>query len=198
MLYSFPHVVALTFPMAVLVAVLYTFSELTGQNEITAMAAGGSGQAGSSGPLLVVGVGLTAFMFWFNAQVLPESNHKLSTLLGDIGSSNPTLELREGMVNEVSTGDGQRFFLQARQIDDQTSTLTDVVITDLSRLGENRTIVAELRRDGLHPRPDGPLLTLTTGARSRCRTTARGSSSAWTSTRRSSPCAAWGPRSSGG
>ena len=142
MLYSFPHVVALTFPMAVLVAVLYTFSDLTGRNEIMAMAAGGVRATRLLWPLLVVGLGLTAFMFWFNAQVLPNSNHRLSTLLADIGSTNPTLELREGVVNEVATGDGRRFFLEARQIDATTNTLSDVIITDMSRLGENRRIVA--------------------------------------------------------
>jgi len=142
MLYSFPHVVALTFPMAVLVAVLYTFSDLTGRNEVMAMAAGGVRATRLLWPLLVVGLGLTAFMFWFNAQVLPNSNHRLSTLLADIGSTNPTLELREGVVNEVATGDGRRFFLEARQIDATTNTLSDVIITDMSRLGENRRIVA--------------------------------------------------------
>jgi lipopolysaccharide export system permease protein len=142
MLYSFPHVAALTFPMAVLVAVLYTFSDLTGQNEVMAMAAGGVRPTRLLWPVLVVGVGLTAFMFWFNAHVLPNSNHRLSTLMADIGSANPTLELREGVVNEVSTGDGRRFFLEARQIDATTNTLSDVIITDLSRMGENRRIVA--------------------------------------------------------
>jgi len=143
MLYSFPHVAALTFPMAVLVAVLYTFSDLTGQNEVMAMAAGGVRPTRLLWPVLVVGVGLTAFMFWFNAQVLPNSNHRLSTLMADIGSANPTLELREGVVNEVATGDGRRFFLEARQIDATTNTLSDVIITDLSRMGENRRIVAK-------------------------------------------------------
>ncbi len=164
MLYSFPHVVALTFPMAVLVAVLYTFSDLTGQNEITAMAAGGVRANRLLLPLMVVGVGLTGFMFWFNAQVLPESNHKLSTLLGDIGSANPTLELREGVVNEVATGDGQRFFLEARRIDSATSTLTDVVITDMSRMGENRIIRADRGEMAFNPERTDLYLTLFDGS----------------------------------
>lgn len=142
MLYSFPHVVALTFPMAVLVAVLYTFSDLSGRNEVMAMAAGGLRAGRLLRPLIVVGMLLTGFMFWFNAHVLPNANHRLSTLLADIGSTNPTLELREGIVNEVSTGDGRRFFLEARRIDATTNTLEDVIITDLSRVGENRRIVA--------------------------------------------------------
>jgi lipopolysaccharide export system permease protein len=62
--------------------------------------------------------------------------------MGDIGSKNPTLELREDVVNEVSTGDGQRFFLRALRIDPQTRVLSEVTITDLSRFGEHRLIVA--------------------------------------------------------
>jgi lipopolysaccharide export system permease protein len=163
MLYSFPHVVALTFPMAVLVAVLYAFSDLTGQNELTAMAAGGIRANRLLLPLMVVGLGLTGFMFWFNAEVLPESNHRLSTLLGDIGSTNPTLELREGVVNEVSTGDGQRFFLEARRIDSATSTLEDVVITDLSRMGDNRIIRADRGEMAFNPERTDLYVTLHDG-----------------------------------
>jgi lipopolysaccharide export system permease protein len=142
MVLSLPHVVALTFPMGVLVAVLYTFADLTGQNEISAMAAGGIRVSRLLAPLLVLGVGFTAFMFWFNASVLPETNYRLSQLMNDVASTNPTLQLREQVVNEVSTGDGTRYFLQASRIDVQTNTLTDVVIYDLSKAGDFRTIEA--------------------------------------------------------
>jgi lipopolysaccharide export system permease protein len=74
--------------------------------------------------------------------VLPETNYRLSQLMSDVGSTNPTLQLREQVVNEVSTGDGTRYFLQASRIDVQTNTLTDVVIYDLSRAGDYRTIEA--------------------------------------------------------
>lgn len=143
LLLSFPHIVALTFPMAVLVAVLYTFSDLTGQNEIMAMAAGGIRPTRLLLPLLVIGVGLTVTMFWFNARVLPESNHRLSSLLSDIGSKSPTFELREQVINEVHTGDNTRYFLKAVSIDQATNTMSDVTIYDMTRPGDNRVIVAE-------------------------------------------------------
>ena len=41
MVLSIPHTIALTLPMAVLVSVLYAFSDLAANNEITAMKAGG-------------------------------------------------------------------------------------------------------------------------------------------------------------
>jgi lipopolysaccharide export system permease protein len=40
-LLALPHTVALTLPMSVLVAVLFAFSDLTAENEITAMTGGG-------------------------------------------------------------------------------------------------------------------------------------------------------------
>jgi lipopolysaccharide export system permease protein len=143
MLLSFPHIVALTFPMAILVAVLYTFSDMTSQNEVTAMAAGGVHPLRLLVPLLGVGLLLSTAMFLFNDRVLPESNHRLSSLLSDVGSKSPTFELREDVVNEVHTGDDSRYYLRARSIDPATNRMTDVEIFDLSQVGESRTIVAK-------------------------------------------------------
>jgi lipopolysaccharide export system permease protein len=162
-LLSLPHVVALTFPMAVLVAVLYTFSDLTGRNEIMALAAGGIRSSRLLLPLLVVGAALSSLMFWFNAQVLPESNHRLLRLMTDIGSTNPTLELREEVVNEISTEDGLRFFLRASRIDPGTNTLAQVEITDMSRIGEHRVILAERAEMAFTPDRTDLYLTLQRG-----------------------------------
>jgi lipopolysaccharide export system permease protein len=142
LLLSFPHIVALTFPMAILVAVLYAFSELTTSNELAAMAGGGIHPVRLMLPLAGVGLLLSAAMFYFNDRTLPESNHRLSSLLSDIGSKSPTFELREEIVNEVRTGDNSRYFLRARTIDPVTNELEDVTIFDLSRMGESRTIQA--------------------------------------------------------
>ncbi len=143
MVFSFPHIVALTFPMAILVAVLYAFSDMTAENEIAAIASGGIHPLRLMVPLVGVGIILSLLMFNFNDRVLPEANHRLSTLLSDVGSTNPTFELREEVINEIHTGDNTRYFLRARSIDPSTNHLQDVTIFDLSRVGEVRTIVAE-------------------------------------------------------
>jgi lipopolysaccharide export system permease protein len=140
---SLPHIVALTFPMSVLVAVLYAFSDMTGHNEVMALGAGGVHPGRLLVPLLGAGLLLTGTMLYFNDQVLPESNHRLSSLLGDVGSKSPTFELREEVINEIHTADDTRYFLRARAIDQATNRLTEVTIYDLSRMGETRTIVAE-------------------------------------------------------
>src|SRR5690349_12140676 len=50
---ALPATVALTFPMAVLVSVLYTFSQLTAENEVTALKASGVNLKRLLVPLLV-------------------------------------------------------------------------------------------------------------------------------------------------
>jgi len=143
MLLSFPHIVALTFPMSILVAVLYAFSDMTGENEVAAVAGGGIHPVRLMAPMVGVGLLLSGVMFVFNDRVLPESNHRLSALLTDVGSKSPTFELREEVINEIHTGDDSQYFLRARSIDPATNRLQDVTIFDLSNLGEMRTIVAD-------------------------------------------------------
>lgn len=143
MVLSLPHVIALTFPMSILVAVLYAFSDLTGSNEVAAMAGGGIHPVRLMVPLIGVGLILSGMMFIFNDRILPESNHRLNSLLQDIGSKSPTFQLNEEIVNEIHTGDDTRYFLRARTIDREANELQSVTIFDLTDPGELRTIVAE-------------------------------------------------------
>ncbi|MEX0980270.1 MAG: LptF/LptG family permease [Gemmatimonadota bacterium] len=141
---SLPHTIALTLPMAILVAVLYTFSELTAGNEITAMSAGGIKPARLLVPLVGVGIIMGGVMFIFNDRILPESNHRLKGLMSDLVRKSPTFELREQVVNEIRNASGQTvYFLQASAIDTETNELTDVVIYDVSDARRYRTIYAD-------------------------------------------------------
>ena len=134
LLLSLPHTIALTLPMAILVSVLYTFSELTAANEITAMSAGGIRPLRILLPLLGVGTILAGVMLFFHDQVLPEANHRLKNLIIDISQKSPTFELRERVINEIETEDrGGSVYLQAATIDRTTNELTEVVIYDLTR-----------------------------------------------------------------
>src|SRR5688572_2405559 len=78
---SLPHIIALTLPMAVLVAVLYAFSQLAADNEITALKANGVSLRRLLIPLVLASVALAAFMVYFNDQILPETNHMLKSRL---------------------------------------------------------------------------------------------------------------------
>ena len=143
MLLSLPHTIALTLPMAILVSVLYTFSELTAANEITAMAAGGIRPLRILLPLLGVGTILAGVMLFFNDQVLPEANHRLKNLIIDVSQKSPTFRLRERVINEIETEDRRgAVYLQAATIDRATNEMTDVVIYDLSNPSAHRTTYA--------------------------------------------------------
>lgn len=137
---SMPFIIAMTLPMAVLVAVLYSFQRLTGDNEVSAFKAGGVSLLTLMIPVLIASSAVAVTMVWFNDKVLPESNHALRQLLTDIARKQPTFELRERVVNEVAAN---KLFLQAARIDRMRSVLWDLVIFDQSRPTVKRTIYAD-------------------------------------------------------
>jgi lipopolysaccharide export system permease protein len=137
---SLPFIVAMTLPMAVLLAVLYTFSHLAADNEITAMRASGISVYQVLRPVLLWGVCMAAFNFTFVDQVLPRSNARLRALLIDIGRKKPTFELREQVINEVPPS---QYFLRASRIDAATGKLRGVTIYDVGGEASRRIIYAD-------------------------------------------------------
>jgi len=137
---SVPFIVAMTLPMAVLVAVLYAFSHLAADNEITAMRASGVSVYQVLTPVLLWGMVMSGFNFLFVDQVLPRSNARLRTLLIDIGRKKPTFELREQVINEVPPS---QYFLRASRIDAATGKLRGVTIYDVGGETARRVIYAD-------------------------------------------------------
>jgi lipopolysaccharide export system permease protein len=137
---SIPFIVAMTLPMAVLVAVLYAFSHLAADNEITAMRASGVSVYQVLLPVLAWGVFMSAFNFTFVDQILPRSNARLRSLLIDIGRKKPTFELREQIINEVPPS---QYFLRANRIDGVTGRLKEVTIYDVGGESSRRIIYAD-------------------------------------------------------
>jgi lipopolysaccharide export system permease protein len=144
---SVPFTVAMTLPMAVLVAVLYAFSRLAAENEINAMKASGVGMRTVLTPVLLGGLAMSAVMVAFNDQVLPRSNHRLAILQLDIFRTKPTFALREQVINTIKEG---QLYLKAGDIN-QASEMKDVVIYDLSDPQRRRTIYAESGKLALAP-----------------------------------------------
>jgi len=139
-LLALPFTVAMTLPMAVLVAVLYAFSRLASESEITALKASGVGMSRIMLPVLGGATVLAIGMVYFNDFVLPAANHRLRILQTDIGRTKPTFALREQVINEVVPG---RLFLRARRIDKANNRLHEVVIYDFGDGSKRRTIVAD-------------------------------------------------------
>jgi lipopolysaccharide export system permease protein len=139
-LLSLPFIIAMTLPMAVLLAVLYAFSHLAADNEITAMRASGISVYQVLTPVLIWGACMAAFNFAFVDQVLPRSNARLRSLLIDIGRKKPTFELREQVINEVPPS---QYFLRASRIDAATGRLRGVTIYDVGGEASRRIIYAD-------------------------------------------------------
>ena len=157
---SIPFIVAMTLPMAVLVAVLYTFSHLAADNEITAMRAGGISIGRLLSPVMGGALVVALISLVWNDQVLPRSNHELRTLLVDIQRKKPTFQLKEQVINEVVPG---QFFLRSARIDPAANTLNDVTIYDLEDPERRRIISADSGRMAYTPGGTDLYLTLRDG-----------------------------------
>lgn len=139
-LLSIPFTLAMTLPMAVLVAVLYAFSRLASENEITAFKAGGISTRSLMVPATITSVFLALFMLWFNDQLLPRANHELATLQMAILRTKPTFALKPQVINTIREGS---LYLSAGQIDEGTGLMKDVTIYDLSASDKRRTVYAD-------------------------------------------------------
>ena len=135
-----PFTVAMTLPMAVLVATLYAFGRLAAENEITALKASGISVNYLLGPVLVGGAVLSLVMVYFNDQVLPRANHRLRNLQEDIAQKKPTFALRPQVINAIQEG---KLYLRAGRIEASTNRLREVAIFDLGDPAKRRTIYAD-------------------------------------------------------
>ena len=137
---SLPFTLAMTLPMAVLVATLHAFSRFAAENEITAFKASGVSMQLLVRPVILAAAVLALGMVWFNDQVMPRANHRLARLQQDIARVKPTLALNEQVINEVVRGS---LYLRAARIEPGTNRMRDVTIYDLSTPTARRTIQAD-------------------------------------------------------
>jgi lipopolysaccharide export system permease protein len=157
---SIPFTFAMTLPMAVLVSVLYAFSRLASENEITAMKASGVGMTRLVFPVLVAASVLSVGMLAFNDQVLSRSNHRLAILQRDIFRTRPTFALKEQVINTLQEG---RLYLKAGRIERGSSHMKEVVVYDLSDPTRRRTIIADSGAIGFAPNRRDLIMTLYDG-----------------------------------
>ena len=160
LLLSVPFTVAMTLPMAVLVATLHAFSRMASENEITALKASGISLPRLMVPVIIAAGFLTVSMVWFNDRVLPAANHRLTTLSNDIARKKPTFALKEQVINEVSPG---RLFLRTARLFG-TNQMRDVAIYDMSDPQTRTTIRADSGELALSANREDLLLTLYHGS----------------------------------
>jgi lipopolysaccharide export system permease protein len=152
-LLSLGWMMALSIPMAVLVASLMTFGRMAQDHEITAMKASGLSFGQILLPVMLAGFLLAGGLLLYNDRVLPESNHRLATLFLDIHRKKPAIAIREGRFVNI-----QDNTIHVRKLDEKTSHMEDITINRTKDGKEFETIHARLGR--MEISPDGNTLTL--------------------------------------
>lgn len=141
---SLPANLALTLPMSVLVAVLYTFSTLAAENEIMALRANGVDLRRFALPLVFTSVLISGGMIWFNNRVLSESNYRWRMLMMDVAQARPLTAWEENFLNPISDNTGSTpYYIEAKRLDRDGGRMYDVAIYDVGSDQITRTIVAD-------------------------------------------------------
>jgi len=139
MVLNLAWIVVLAVPMAVLVATLMAFGELSANSEITAMKASGVSLYRMMFPVLIVSVLLTYLMVQFDNKVLPEANHRLKTLTNDIRRKKPTFTLVPGLFSQDMPG----YSMLVRKTFAESNNLEGVIIYDFTNPNKNVLITAK-------------------------------------------------------
>ncbi|MDD2332163.1 MAG: LptF/LptG family permease, partial [Candidatus Cloacimonetes bacterium] len=98
---SLPFMLALSIPMAVLVATILAFGRMTVDREMIAMKSSGINVYCMIGPLMMAALALTGLMVYFNHYYLPESNHKLKNLMVKIAYYKPMTIIKPNEFNTI-------------------------------------------------------------------------------------------------
>lgn len=135
--YAAVSMVPMALPLAILLASLMTFGNFGEKFELTAMKASGISLIRVMTPLIwfigIVAVGA----FFFQNNVLPTAQVKMWTLLFSMKQKSPELEIPEGVFYDQIPG--YNIFVREKNMD--TGVLHDVIIYDVSRGGDNATIL---------------------------------------------------------
>ncbi len=150
--------VSLAIPMAVLIATIMAFGRLSQDNEIVAFKAAGVSEYKLLTPVIIVAVFMTAGLILFNNYVLPDVNHKARMLSTDIHKKNPTVTIKEGVINDDLPG----ISVIARKVDYKNSTLEDITIFE-EKERFPRIILAERGKMEYLSSVDAMILTLYDG-----------------------------------
>ena len=89
-------ITALAVPMAVLVAALMSFGQMSEDNEIGAMRSSGISFMTIIKPAIIVGLIIASILILFSAFIMPEMNFKARMLSGDIYRKRPDMNIEPG------------------------------------------------------------------------------------------------------
>ncbi|MGQ9632001.1 MAG: LptF/LptG family permease [bacterium] len=135
-----PSILALTIPMAVLLAVVTTFGRMSSDNEITAVYSSGVSAVRLFIPVIIVALLVSAFLVYFYDQVLPRGNYEAKKVFYKIVRTQARALIRRGIFSEMPGN----LLIYIKNLDDKTGLMKDVIILQFDKQRkEPRVIVAD-------------------------------------------------------
>jgi len=148
--YSLPAIIALTFPMAMLLASLMSFGRLSSSSEIVAMKCGGLSFYRLAAPVFLVALAVSFFSMAFNEILVPRANAAYSYIVHYEIMKNTRPKSQEHVViKDIASGKMERL-TYARRFDEDLSMLMGVTIQeyDKDRLVRIENAEKALWKDG--------------------------------------------------
>ena len=137
--FSFPAIIAFSFPFASLVGGLMAVGRLSGDNEMLAMQASGFPLIRLAVPFLILGVVFSMISFIMNDFFLPLGTIKFTNLYKSILASNPELELESNSVKQY-----QNSVIITGEVNEDG--IDRITILDRDEQKNKRTIIAKRAR----------------------------------------------------
>ena len=135
--YAGVSMVPMALPLAILLASLMTFGNFGEKFELTAMKASGISLLHAMRPLFIFIAFISVGAFFFQNDVLPPAQVKMWTLLFSMRQKSPEVEIPEGVFYDQIPG----YNLLVQRKDRETGMLYDMMIYDVTRGGDNATIL---------------------------------------------------------
>lgn len=135
--YAAVTLVPMALPLAILLASLMTFGNLGERSELTAIKASGISLLNVMKPLIILVMAIAVGAFFFQNDILPKAQVKMWTLLFSMKQKSPEVEIPEGVFYDQIPS----YNLYVKSKNRDTGVLYDVMIYDISRGGDNSTIL---------------------------------------------------------
>ena len=138
--YMSATMVPLALPLGILLASIMTFGSMGENFELVAIKSAGISLLRFLRPLLFFIIGIGAFAFFFNNNIIPVANLKALSLLYDLRNSKPTLNIRAGQFNRDIEG----YSIRVGEKDEDGHTIRNVIVYDhTSGYGNDNVVLAK-------------------------------------------------------
>jgi len=137
-------------PLAVLIAMVMVFGDLSEKYELATMKSAGISLKRILRPALIFGFAVSAFSYYVSNTVIPITNLKWMTRMSDIRNQKPALSLEEGVFNYDFGG----YAIKISSRNDETGELRDVMIYDHKNVREGVVNIITADKGKMYTTPD--------------------------------------------